>query len=197
MPNRRHQQALATLSYFASLWHRQEHFSEPKRAISLLVLVCYPPSEGNLRARSFADADDYILRLIGTVLPSCELLPESLFQRGIACSDADKLDSPTVRLGGVGYTDRQVTEVAGFAQPLEPFDGRDRIGKQILAQAEVVERNALEAIEIDVKQRQTAPMLLNHREGGTQYPVFVEIEPAREALDKAGLADAEVASKAK
>src|SRR5271154_6396561 len=110
----------------------------------------------------------------------------------VACAE---LDSPHVR-ARVADSYRQVFHLGAAAQPLEPFHRRDTFGKQIFAQPEVVERGLFEPVQVDVIEGEAPVMLLDHRKGRAQDVFFAQAEPSREALDKAGLARAEIPNQA-
>src|SRR6266436_9505684 len=88
---------------------------------------------------------------------------------------------------GVVDSYRQVIHLGAFAEPLEPFDCGDALGEQILAEAQVVEADLVEPVEIDMIEREASVMLLDHREGRAQDIFFAEPQAHREAFDKDSL----------
>src|SRR5208282_1940310 len=90
----------------------------------------------------------------------------------------------------------QVVQFLGFAQALEPFHRGDAGRKQIFAKTQVIETGFIEAVEVDMEERQAPVMLLNERESRAQNVLFAQREPMRQPLDEAGLARAELADEA-
>jgi hypothetical protein len=123
---------------------------------------------------------------------SGELALKLLQEGRVAIADRRELDAP-VACTGEGDGHGKTLKVGRFAQALEPFDCRDPIGEQVIAQAEVVEGDALEAVEVDVKEREAAAMLLDHGEGWAQNLILGKTEATGETFDEAGFADAEIA----
>src|SRR5271166_3592168 len=124
-----------------------------------------------------------------------ETMLELRYQRGVTIPGGAEFEATRAR-ARVLDAHRQKLQLGRLAQALEPFDRRDRRGEEILAHAHVIEAELFEAIQIDVVKRDAAAMLLDHREGGTQDVLLAQIQSAREALDEAGLARAQLAGKA-
>src|SRR5579863_2452713 len=128
-----------------------------------------------------------------------ELIGDSAGARGQAFDDtlvafADGNKSNRAAIGArVADTDREAAQLLRLAQALEPLDGGDRLRKEILAQAEVVEPHGFQPVEIDVIQRQPPAMLLDYRKGRTQNLLLGQAQAARQPLDKAGFACAKIA----
>jgi hypothetical protein len=126
------------------------------------------------------------------IAKSGELALELLQEVRVAITGRREFDAPVAR-PSESDSYGKAFEVGCFAQALEPFDRRDSVREQVIAQAEVVEGDALEAVEIDVKEREAAAMLLDHGEGRAEDVIFSDIEAAGETLDEAGFADTEIA----
>src|SRR5439155_5682129 len=93
--------------------------------------------------------------------------------------------------------DQEDVVAGGRREPLEPLDGRHALPVERLAQPRLVVARVLEAVEVDVLQRETAaPVLGDDRERGAVDAVRVDAEPAGEPADEAGLAGAELAREA-
>jgi hypothetical protein len=79
-------------------------------------------------------------------------------------------------------------------ETLGPFDGHDALLRKIRIEADVVQVGAVEAIEIDVHERQSpAAVFMHERERRTGDLVAVHAKPFGESSDERGLTGAEVA----
>ena len=79
-------------------------------------------------------------------------------------------------------------------QALGPFDGHDSARGQIGIESDLVELGAIEAIEIDVHQRQpSAAVFVHERERRAGDFVWVDAQALGEASHEGGLAGPEIA----
>jgi hypothetical protein len=79
-------------------------------------------------------------------------------------------------------------------EPLGPLDDDDAARRQVGIQADVVELGTIEAVEIEVDERQPpAGVLVDEREGRAGHFAGIEAQPLGQALHEYGLAGAEIA----
>ena len=113
-------------------------------------------------------------------------------QRRVALAGCAEFDAAGIGTC-VADSDREEIQVFCLAQALKPFDRGDARGKQILAQSQIFEAGRVEAIEVDVEERQTPVVLLNKRKARAQDVLFAKGETPGHALDEARLAGPQVA----
>src|SRR5262249_47865424 len=120
------------------------------------------------------------------------MAPQARDQRGVALAGGAEFDAAGV---GTCVADSYRKEIQVFclAQALKPFDRGDAGGKQVFAQSQILEASRIEAIEVDVEERQTSMVFLNKRKARAQDVLFAKSETAGQALDEAGLAGTQVA----
>src|SRR5580704_17064519 len=94
-----------------------------------------------------------------------ELLLQAVQDRSVAIVGSDQLDFAVI-YAVVGNPNLEAVQLRGFAQAFEPFHRRHPGGKQVFAQTKLVDIGLFEPIQVDVIQRQTPLMLLDHGEGG-------------------------------
>ena len=79
------------------------------------------------------------------------------------------------------------------AQPVRPFHHHHAARRQVGIEADLVEVDALQPVEIEVQERQAAAgVLVDQGEGRAADHVVVEAEPGGQPAHEHGLADAEI-----
>ena len=79
-------------------------------------------------------------------------------------------------------------------KPFGPFDGQHSARGQLGVEADVVEIGTIEAVQIDVHQRQaSAAVFVHERERRAGHFIWIDAEPAGKASHEDGLAGSEIA----